>query len=80
MCIVIFISDQTKLIDLEEMAKTVAKGKWATDASDVSIILSKHMRLYVCYSLTCIFSTKYCLIVDCTSLTHSSSFAPVSGA
>ena len=80
MCIVIFISDQTKLIDMEEMAKTVAKGKWATDASDVSIILSKHMRLYVCYSLTCIFSTKYCLIVDRISLTHSSSFAPVSGA
>jgi len=52
MRIVIFISDQTKLIDLEEMAKTVSKGKWATDASDVSIMLSKHVRLYVCYSLT----------------------------
>jgi len=41
------ISDQTKLIDLEEMAKTVAKGKWAADASDVSILhsrLLKHIR------------------------------------
>ncbi|XP_073239320.1 staphylococcal nuclease domain-containing protein 1-like [Porites lutea] len=26
--------DQTKLIDLEEMAKTMAKGKWAADASN----------------------------------------------
>lgn len=36
--IVVLISDQTKLIDLEEMAKTVAKGKWAADTSDVSIL------------------------------------------
>lgn len=32
----LFFSDQTKLIDLEEMAKTMAKGKWAADASNVS--------------------------------------------
>jgi len=38
------ISDQTKLIDVEEMAKTVAKGKWAADASDVSIL---HSRLLI---------------------------------
>ena len=30
-------SDQTKLIDLEEMAKTMNKGKWNEDASQVII-------------------------------------------
>ena len=30
------LSDQTKLIDLEEMAKTMSKGKWSADASNVS--------------------------------------------
>lgn len=35
--IIIHFSDQTKLIDLEEMAKTMAKGKWGASASDVSI-------------------------------------------
>ena len=37
-CVYCYFSDQTKLIDLEEMAKTVAKGKWAADTSDVSIL------------------------------------------
>ena len=30
-------SDQTKLIDLEELAKDAAKGKWAKDALVVMI-------------------------------------------
>jgi len=31
-----FCSDQVKLIDLEELAKSDGRGKWSADASNVS--------------------------------------------